>query len=236
MISVIEIFSWMTECFYPYQVFCPEIRKLVAIQFFKIIFKECLATGFRLMCNFTYVAFALNRISLIGKDHGKLVTFFSDLGIKKYIGITVFISASLSWVKYFRYNVNYYDDDSGFPILNEILFDKSGFSKAYYILSSLSSFVNYFLFVVVCSIIDICMVVQLRRTLEEKSIKSALMDQKQNEAKKAENEEAANKAIKMVVLNTTIGIFFKLPVSFIPILNFFAEFYYHPFLLNGSNI
>ena len=232
MISLVEILSWMTECFYPYQVFCPEIRKLVAIQLFKIIFKECLVTAFRFMCNFTYVAFALNRISLIGKDHGKLVTFFSETGIKIYIGTTILISASFSWIFFFKYKINFYNYFEDFPSLTENLMHKSGFSKAYYILSSLSSFVNYFLFVVICAIIDICMVVQLRRTLNEKAEKSeSMMNKKQNEIKKAENEEAVNKAIKMVVLNTVIGIFFKLPVSFIPILNFFAEFNSHPLLL-----
>ena len=72
------------------------------------------------------------------------------------------------------------------------------------------------------------MVVQLRRVLDEKSIKSALMNQKQDETKKAENEEVVNKAIKMVVLNTAIGIFFKLPAIIIPILKVYAEFYFNP--------
>ena len=57
-------------------------------------------------------------------------------------------------------------------------------------------------------------------------MKSALINQNQNEKKKAENEEAVNKAIKMVVLNSVIGIFFKLPVCFIPLLNVYAKFYY----------
>ena len=92
MISLIEILSWMTECFYPFEVFCPEIRKLVAVQFFKIIFKEFLVTVFRLMCNFTYVAFALNRIGLIGREHGKIVTFMCEVKIKKYFGVTLLIS------------------------------------------------------------------------------------------------------------------------------------------------
>ena len=46
----------------------------------------------------------------------------------------------------------------------------------------------------------------------------------QNE--KEENDNVVNKAIKMVVLNTAIGIFFKLPASFIPLLNLVAEYYY----------
>ena len=228
LVLIIEILSWMTECFYPYEVFCPEIRKLVAIQLFKIIVKECLVTMFRFMCNFTYVAFALNRISLIGNEHGRVVTFFSELAIKKYIGIALLISVSLSWIKYFKYNVNFYDSDSSFPILNEvkILYSTANPpSHLYFIFNSISELINYVVFVVVCVIIDICMVVQLRQVLEEKTKKSeSMMDQKQSETKKAENEEAVNKAIKMVVLNTAIGILFKLPVSLIPLLNVIADF------------
>ena len=70
------------------------------------------------------------------------------------------------------------------------------------------------------------MVVQLRRILEDKTNKSESLNQKQADSKKAENENIVNKAIKMVVLNSVIGIFFKLPASFIPLLNVVAEFYY----------
>jgi hypothetical protein len=41
-----------------------------------------------------------------------------------------------------------------------------------------------------------------------------------------ENEEAINNVIRMIVLNTTLSLLFKLPVSFIPIVNVYAEFYY----------
>ena len=73
------------------------------------------------------------------------------------------------------------------------------------------------------------MVVQLRRILNEKTIKSSeLMSQnpKQNEVKAAENEAAVNKAIKTVVLNSAIGILFKVPVCIIPLLNVYTEFFY----------
>ena len=232
IILVIEILSWMTECFYPFEVFCPEIRKLVAIQFFKIIFKECLVTVLKFMCNFTYVAFALNRISLIGKDHGKLVTFFSELEIKKYIGITFFISASLSWIKGFKYEINYFYPYLNYPISSEIyIFDEMAefrnkiFNDYFFIYNFISDLINNLLFVVTCIVIDICMVVQLRRTLEERMKKSESMNQKQKETKKAENEEAVNKAIKMVVLNSFIGICFKAPIVIIPFLNMFGRFY-----------
>ena len=185
----------------------------------------------RFMCNFTYIAFALNRNSLIGKDHGKLVTFMSKVEIKKYIGVTLIISCSLSWIKGFKYEVNYFYSDLNFPISNELdIFqfrnNPSRFEDFYFIFNSISDLVNYLVFVVICIVIDICMVVQLRRTLEEKSVKSALMNQNQNEKKKTENQEAVNKAIKMVVLNSAIGIFFKLPVFILSLINVIAEFYF----------
>ena len=252
IISVIELLSWMSECFYPFEVFCPEIRKQVAIQFFKIIFKECLVTMLRFMLNFTYVAFALNRISLIGKDHGKLVTFISKIVVKKYIVITCLISISLSWIKYFKYEINYFYSYFDFPISKEMdIITKSRitsiFADFYFTFNSISDLINYLVFVVICIIIDVCMVVQLRRILNEKSKKSESLNQKLIETKKAENEEVVNKAIKMVVLNSTIGVLFKLPVCIIPLINVCAQFYYktwgnrilnsaHPFNILYSNL
>ena len=89
---------------------------------------------------------------------------------------------------------------------------------------------------VICVVIDICMVVQLRRTLEEKEKKSESLNQKQNQNKKAENEEAVNKAIKMVVLNSLIGVLFKFPVCFIPLINVCAEFYYKQAFIGDNAI
>ena len=82
----------------------------------------------------------------------------------------------------------------------------------YFVYNSLSDLVNYFVFVIVCVIVDICMVVvQLRRVLNEKSMKRALIsaNQKQNEAKKE-----------------AIGILFKVPVCCIPLLNVYVDFFY----------
>ena len=50
LILTITILSWINECFYPFQVFCPEIRKFVFNQFFKIIFKETSKTILKWHC------------------------------------------------------------------------------------------------------------------------------------------------------------------------------------------
>ena len=68
--------------------------------------------------------------------------------------------------------------------------------------------------------------VQLRKTLDERMKKSESMNQKQKESKKAENEVVVNKAIKMVVINSFIGICFKAPIILIHFLNMFAIFYF----------
>lgn len=41
-----------------------------------------------------------------------------------------------------------------------------------------------------------------------------------------DNEDAVNKVIKMVILNTAISVLFRLPIAFIPLVNVVAEFYY----------
>lgn len=239
LILIIEILSWISECFYPFDVFCPEIRKLVAIQFLRIILKECLVTAFRFMCSFCYVAFALNRIGLIGREHGKIVKFICDVKVPYFILVTLLISLGLSVVKYFKYEVNYDEIESTFPVsIERDLMDQSYltfFNRpsiiAYFILNTISNLLNYVVLVIVCFIIDVCMVVQLRRTLNEKIQKQEemLKNSENKESKRKENEEVIKKVIKMVVLNTTIAIVLKMPSSFVPIVNLYAEFFFRNF-------
>ena len=56
-------------------------------------------------------------------------------------------------------------------------------------------------------------------------------DQNKLETMKMEYEDAVNKVIKMVILNTTISLLFKLPIAFVPIVNVAAEFYYKNYLI-----
>lgn len=74
------------------------------------------------------------------------------------------------------------------------------------------------------------MVVQLRKVLADKMVKMERLYAGSNKSKlesvRKENQEAENKAIQMVVINIAIGLLFKMPISFIPIINVYAEFYY----------
>lgn len=119
-ILIIQILSWMSECNETYDAFCPETHKYIPIQFLLIIFKETLLIAVRLfISNFFYVAFAFNRLSLIDKDHGKLVQFISGVSFKKYVSLKVFISLALSSIKVFKYRVNYETVEKEYPIRYE---------------------------------------------------------------------------------------------------------------------
>ena len=244
LILIITIISWISECFYPFEVFCPEIRKVIFNQFFKIIFKEVIVTLLKFMCNFTYVAFALSRISLIGKDHSKIVKFISELDIKIYTLVSFLISSILSWIKYFKYKVNYSEPHLNYPIsnesdmmlmanwvINEKYVDKySSFPipyRLYFIYNSISDLINYVVFLIICMVIDILMVVRLKQTLEDKL---KWYDKETNsqkyDAKMKENEDAVNKLIKMVIINTVLGILSKFPSSFLSVVNLYSTFYF----------
>jgi len=158
----------------------------------------------------------------------------SEVGIKKYIGVTLAISLGLSAIKFFKYDINYELSEFNFPISNEwdiininLAFVTSTlFNTVYFILTFISDIMNYFLLFIVCCVIDVWMVIKLKKTLNEKfdKLSSICKNMKQLEFQKKENKKASNKAVRMVVINTFIGLMFKLPVCILPLFNLLAQF------------
>lgn len=108
----------------------------------------------------------------------------SDVGLKKYLAVTLFISCGLSSVKYFKYDINYYHPESSYPISNEL--DLTAIS---WTMVSNDDFItiNYVIFEILNIIVDIYLVVTLRRTLNEKAQKLKALYGK--ESNKLENKE-----------------------------------------------
>jgi len=109
--------------------------------------------------------------------------------------------------------------------------------QAYLIVNLICDSFNYIVFLLVNLGIDIHMLVRLKRVLDEKSqrfhngIQNNMQESKKkgnkNETKnEKKKDDPMNQAIKMVVLNTSLGIVLKLPSSFIPIYNVISVFYY----------
>ena len=234
LILSIHFFFWITDCFYPYQVFCSEARKTLFLQYFKIIIVEVFGTSLRFMNNFTYIAFALNRISLIGKDHNKLVKFMSDVGIKKYIALSLFLSIGFSAVKFFSYRINYAEPLLDYPIQYDFLTIKlKNINPIYFSFNFASDLLNYVVFLLLHLLIDIGMIVKLRQTLNEKLEKAkAYCTKDQQEKKKKENEKVINKVILMIILNSTIGVLLKLPTLIYSIM----DLYYGIYRLNDLQV
>ena len=243
LILFIHITKSLNMCEFPYQLFCSQIRKVVFFQYFNGIFHDVVFTALQFMSNFIYMAFAFNRISLIGKDHNKLVKFMSDLGIKKYIVATFIISVCFSAIKFFSYRVNYGQPYYSYPIdyNSQTVYFTDNINLAYFILNSISDLFNYCVFLFVHLIIDVGMVVKLRQTLNEKLDKAKLFYSKEvQEKRQEENASVVNNAIFMVILNTFVSVLLKFPTCIYSIitlvyqvnrrsganLNSFGKFYF----------
>ena len=210
----IHVLSWITDCNYPYGIFCSKVRKTYFFQYLKIIVGQILATSLRFMINFLYIAFSFCRLALIGKEPNKFVKFMSEIGIKKYVFISLLISLVLSAVKYFSYRINNGMIDKSYPIN----YDYQGFkylyhdTKIYFIINFISDLMNYVVFILIHMSMDIGMVIKLRKTLNERLEKSKEFSTKeQQEKKETENESVFQNAISMVIWNTVVGVLLKIP-------------------------
>ena len=170
LVLLIEPLTLISECRDYNSHFCSTIRFAQFSQYFKIIFGEYFSNVFRLAANFTYVQFALNRLSLIGKDHGKIVTNASNLKMSQYIGRIIIPCLVLPVIKIFRYFPNTYRIDADYPIPIGYYFKYINRILIFFYMSFniLFDILNYIAFLVVNFIIDVNLAVTLKRTLEEK--------------------------------------------------------------------
>ena len=239
LILFINMISWLNHCVYPYQVFCPTIRKAVFMQYFKIITQDVLMTALRFMNSFTYIGFAFNRISLIGKDHNKLVKFMCKLSIPKYIGFSIFISILLSAMKFFQYDINPGVATLSYPISYDYRTsgDESNPIPAFFIVDFISDMLNHFVLLLVNLAIDIGMIVKLKQTLKERLENfKAYSTIAQQEKKKTENENVMDNAVSMVILNTFLNFLLKLPTSSYSFIYLYYGIYrhYNLYAVNGG--
>lgn len=125
------------------------------------------------MANFAYIGFALNRLSLIGKDHGAIVNYTSNLTLKQFLCRIFLICMILPVVKLFRFLPNFSSPESEYPNPISSYFNKIGFTIVFVYMSFniLFDMINYVVFLIVHLIVDLCLVVKMKQTLEEKEKK-----------------------------------------------------------------
>ena len=185
LILIIEPLTLISECRDYNSLFCSSIRFWQFSQFFKIIFVEYFSNVFRLAANFIYFQFALNRLSLIGKDHGNLVTNASKLKIRQYIGRIVVPCLVLPAIKIFRYLPNSYLIEAEYPIPIGYYFKylNSSLLIVYMSFNILFDILNYVFFLLVNFIIDVNLAIRIKQAIDEK------MKNKANSSKNSDNKK-----------------------------------------------
>lgn len=112
-----QMLSLLNECYFPFGLYCSHVRTVVFVQYLKIIIGEYLNSFFRLLSNFSYIAFSLNRLNCVGKDHDVVTEFVRKISIKSYLTFSCLLSCGLSVVKALRFEINKIDNSNLFPLI-----------------------------------------------------------------------------------------------------------------------
>ena len=160
-------------------IYCSPYHKLIVVQYYKIIFAEFLCSVFMLLSNFGYVGFSICRLSMIGKEQTKLTKWFSEIPIVYYIIVSTIISVGLSVIKLFKYEVNTSNPFKEYPIpldkkyIYELLsldsyLDFKKMTRLILIFYAVSDLVSYFLFIPINFILDLVLILKMKKALSEK--------------------------------------------------------------------
>lgn len=184
IIFSIQVFSLTTECQTYDSILCSSIHHLGFFQFFRIIFQEYIWNCLCLASNMVYVGFAINRLSLIGKNHSKFVVKISKLKIGSFICRVFIPCLILPVVKIFRVHPNFDNPDDIYPtpFISLISSISPSVIFLYFAFNLLCDLVNYVVFLIVNLILDIKLVLKLKETINEKQ-------QNKSRAKKTNKNE-----------------------------------------------
>lgn len=186
-ILFIEPLSLITECQgFMIGFVCSSARFALFSQYLKIIVVEYVSNVLRLLSNFSYVGFAINRLSLVGKEHGKFVTGVSALSVSQFVGRTIVPCVGLAVVKIFHSYPNSFDPTYEYPFTSNSFYSRISDTLLYVYLSFefLFNLVNYFVFLGVNFVLDIVLAINMKRTLNEKAKKKLTMAVQQKSEKK----------------------------------------------------
>ena len=223
LILVIQIISLINECQYPFGIFCSSVRKYKFVQYFKIIVVETCSSFLRLVSNFTYVAFSINRISLVvtkvNTNNKGFFERFSTLSVLKYLILSSILSFLLALIKAFRFRINNFMPIEAYPYLffrNDLNYygEHKTIYQLLFVFDAIYNIINYVFFAFINLVFDLILMIRMRAVLKEKMNKfKNLQDHKLREKKQNESDEAMRKVTLMVILNALVNFAFKIPIS-----------------------
>lgn len=221
-ILLIQLLELMSECEQPFGFYCSSIRTNLGIQYFKIVVGEYLIGVLRLVSNFSYVGFALNRLSKIGKDHDKVTRFIADVKIKWFLLATIAVNAGLSVVKPLKFDVNRFRPEKPHPMAFSQNYERATWMlQTKYLVVLVFDFLydvlNYAVFTLVSLTIDVVLLRRLERVMRQKcerlEVEMPKSNEREKEKRKKSYEESKRNALVMVVINSLVNVFAKIPLA-----------------------
>lgn len=198
--------------------YCSSIRQLESVQYLKIVLVEFGDNFCRLVSNFAYYGYTINRLYLTGTmDYSKSITLMNELKIKTYMTISILISAGLSLPKVFQFDINLDMPESDFPLLliqNHFRYGSSR-SKVLIPIISISNLINdlikNFLFIFVNLLLNILLVTKTKDVFEKKTANEKEIKQLNR-----------HRFIRLIIAFSFFNILTRLPLI---VINFFSDIY-----------
>lgn len=156
--------------------FCSNVRRSLFSQFYRIIFLEYLTHVLNIMSNLSYISYSINRLSLIGQEHGNFVTKMSKITLKSFFLKTVFFCLALPVSKIFTFKPNFIWPEMDYPLLFEFRISelKNSLLFLYYISSIVYNLVNTFGFTIINLVVDINILFTMKKVIAERNKKSII--------------------------------------------------------------
>lgn len=226
---LISLLGLINECPFNQGLFCSSIRKLISIQYFKIIFIDFFACILKFSLNCTTLAITLARLVLVGKTHSKFIIWFARLSSRKFVLFSFLIASILCAIKLFYHKVNEFDPDQEYPI--EYFEIYANFTSSFFVfylikwLNLIPDLINSFLFPIMSLVLDILLLKKLRKTLAI-SLEIKLNSSTVTKMNKNKNEYTSLRILGFTILNLSINFALRIPELFVPVYMFIGYFSY----------
>jgi hypothetical protein len=213
--------------------FCSTIYNSLAAQVIKIVFQIYLGEVFKMCSNITFIFITINRYMLVGKEHNFALTKISELNIKPVIVMTIVFSLLINIGHCFQYRINYgwgrLLDENGW---SQLTYDSYPsiviFNSSFQVYSIVYFCINFVAFFLINTCVEASLVQKMRAEVSEKrqrveeeirvsaannssgsEVVNKVIASKQK--KIVEDAKKETRAIKMVVTNSLVNFFLRLP-------------------------
>jgi hypothetical protein len=217
--SLIFVFGLMSECILPgSDLLCSSVRTSLFVQYFKIVVVEYVGGVLKVCANFSYVLMTLNRHMLIGKERFWLFEKLAGLKMKSLCLSVLLFGSVLGLVKLNEYKINVLHDEYNYPFLRDSTPSENFTQSSSNVLQTVCAVCmiiydscNYLLSSVFNSIVEISIVVKLRRELKKKEQAMTNLAEDIRHRKLEENERTRRKALTMIVVNGLLNLILRMP-------------------------